>query len=161
MIYNPDLSAVESVDKKYWYVNLDDTVREMTQAEKDVVNADDLLDLKRSLVLSIDGEVERRIGEGFEYASKTFSLSGNAQIKWSGLYSARTSLDYPLVVCNIDDTDTYSIADAAEVATIYELIVDRVRTLLDQATTAKTNIMADTVVADAQAEHDAYIVSSY
>jgi len=32
---------------------------------------------------------------------------------------------------------------------------------LDQATTAKTNIMADTVVADAQAEHDAYIVSSY
>lgn len=36
---NPDISAVENVDKKYWARPLTDPVTEMTQAEKDVIDA--------------------------------------------------------------------------------------------------------------------------
>ena len=43
-IVNPDLSLVQGVDKRYWKV-VDDTVLEMDQSEKDVVDSAGLPDL--------------------------------------------------------------------------------------------------------------------
>ena len=44
-IINPDLSAVASVAKKYWKISVDD-VLEMTQGEKDAIDAADLVTAK-------------------------------------------------------------------------------------------------------------------
>ena len=44
-IINPDFSFVEGVDKLYWKIT-DDAVNEMTQAEKDVVDATNLEETK-------------------------------------------------------------------------------------------------------------------
>jgi len=52
-IINPDLSALSGIDKKYWKV-VGDTVVEMTQPEKDAVDATDLAAAKTARIEEVD-----------------------------------------------------------------------------------------------------------
>ena len=65
-IHNPDLSAVSGVAKMYWKIVGDD-VLEMTQAEKDAVDAARLEGCKLSKYGEIDARTDDLIALGFEF----------------------------------------------------------------------------------------------
>lgn len=163
-LINPDLSAVAGVPVKYWKIDANDNVVEMTQAEKDAVDSSLLPSVQQELIKQIDAEAENRIhnGQGFEWpptSGQYFSLSANAQTKWVGLMVSKDFLTYPLVVPTSDDNVFYSVADATEAQNMYLTASDTIKTLLGEATTAKQNVKAATTIADAQAAADAYLNS--
>jgi len=45
-VINPDLAAVQRVDPRYWFIEPDDQIREMTQAEKDAKDSADIDELR-------------------------------------------------------------------------------------------------------------------
>ena len=100
--------------------------------------------LKRLAYNAVDQKTGLQFEQGFEFAGMTFSLSQNAQIKWSGLYNSRHMQAYPLIASNIDDSDGYIINSAAEVEAIYQTAVNKVRELLDNGRIIKEEIRAYT-----------------
>ena len=98
--------------------------------------------------------------EGFEHPSasgRIFSLSLPAQIKWLGLLVSKDSMTYPYDVPVKDDSEVYSIADAAEVATMWGAIMTKVSTVLGEATAEKAAIDAAADVAAARASAVAHL----
>lgn len=133
------------------------TVVEKSQSDKDTEAAQVLSEEKMALVKQVDAIVDKRIQDGsFTHAGKEFSITSTAQIKWIGLFNAKDSLAYPMVVYTKDDTASHDIADAAEVTTMYGLAVGAVRAILDAGTAAKVAIQVSADRAAAQAAFDAY-----
>lgn len=88
---------------------------------------------------------KRLNAEGFEHpaaSGRLFSLSLPAQIKWLGLLVSKDSMTYPYDVPVKDDSEVYSIADAAEVAAMWGAIMTKVSTVLGAATAQKAAIDA-------------------
>ena len=56
-ISNPDMSAVKGVPSKYWVIT-DDAVTEMSQAEKDAVDATELIERRDSAVTGMIENLE-------------------------------------------------------------------------------------------------------
>ena len=79
----------------------------------------DLPTLKSYRYGEIDFKTGTLIADGFVYDSKTFSLSANAQSNLLGAYSAKELLTYPVSWNVKDDSETYQIADATEMATFF------------------------------------------
>ena len=61
-----------------------------------------LEELKTYRYSEIDNRTGELIGQGFTYATKTFSLSLNAQINISALNQSRDELTYPINYNTID-----------------------------------------------------------
>ncbi len=94
--------------------------------------------------------------DGFEHpaaSGRIFSLSIPAQIKWLGLLVSKDSMTYPYDVPVKDDSEVYSIADAAEVSAMWGAIMTKVSTVLGAATAEKAAIdaAADATAARASA----------
>lgn len=91
-------------------------------------------------------EIDNRTGElismGFTYATKTFSLSLNAQINISALNQSRDELTYPINYNTIDDTSTYSVADAIDLHNMYLTALNVKKGHLDAGTALKDQIRA-------------------
>lgn len=140
-IINPDLSAVQSVDKKYWKID-GDTVIEMIQVEKDAVDLADLPDIKAVKYLEIDKRTGELIAAGFFYAGFQFSLSTEAQSRLMGLNQVRDHpmITYPVKWNNLDDTHVYNLANADEVLTFYLTAVGTYRTHVDSGTALKQQV---------------------
>jgi hypothetical protein len=104
-------------------------------------------------------EIDRKTGElilnGFIYASKTFSLSYNAQINILALDETRNdpALIYPIQYNTIDDLDTYSVVDATDLHNMYLAALSTKKGIIDSGTVLKTEIRN----AQTEAEVDAII----
>lgn len=102
----------------------------------------------------------RLADEGFEHPSSSgriFSLSIPAQIKWLGLLVSKDSMTYPYDVPTLDDSEVYSIADAAEVSAMWGAIMTKVSTVLGSATAEKATIDVAIDTAQARASAASYL----
>lgn len=90
----------------------------------------------------IDARTEELIALGYTYDSVQFSLSQNAQINLIGLDNIRDELTYPITYNNIDDTATYSIADATTIHNMYLQALGVKKAHLDSGTALKDQIRA-------------------
>ena len=153
-IHNPDLSAVAAVPKRYWKV-VADAVVEMTQAEKDVVDATNLAGMKAARIVAVDLRTDELIAQGFAFAGKVFSLSLAAQAKMTGIHAVKDhpAITYPIVWNTKDDLDHHSLASAAEVEGFYLTALGTIRAHLDSGTALHDAVNAATT----QAELDAVV----
>ena len=91
-------------------------------------------------------EIDNRTGEliatGFIYATKTFSLSLNAQINISALNQSRDELTYPINYNTIDDSDIYNVTDATDLHNMYLTALNTKKGHLDAGTALKDQIRA-------------------
>ena len=154
-VINPDMSAVSAVAAKYWKLT-GDVVSEMSQGEKDTVDAACLPDCRAAKCAAIDARTDELISVGFVFATKTFSLSANAQAKMMGITQIRDdeNLTYPIKWNTIDDTDTHSITDSAMMLSFYLTGVGTYRSHLDGGTTLKDSVRAATTIAAVDAVTD-------
>jgi hypothetical protein len=118
-VINPDLSSLTGVPTKYWKINPDDTVVEMTAAEKSAVDNDptNLADTKALRNREIDQKTVTLIEAGFAHGGKTFSLSDRAQASYNSFseeISSGASITYPRDITTIDDTDFLTINNVIE-----------------------------------------------
>lgn len=100
--------------------------------------------LKPMKVAAIDQKTEEVIARGFVFASKTFSLSANAQLTLLGTFNARTALVYPVRWNTIDDADVYELQSSVDVEGMYAAAVAAVRSALDSGTALKDQVRAAT-----------------
>lgn len=114
-----DVSTIQTIPIEYWKVSGNNIV-EMTQSEKDAVDALNLDFHKQEKCENIDTRTRELIAEGFTHSGVNFSLSQNAQRNW--MVNAREldlgHLTFPMNYPTNDD-GLYSIADATEFNTIY------------------------------------------
>lgn len=106
---------------------------------------------------------QKLASEGFEHpaaSGRIFSLSIPAQIKWLGLLVSKDSMTYPYDVPVLDDSEVYSIADAAEVSTMWGAIMTKVSTVLGASTAEKALIDAAADVAAARASAVTYLTAN-
>jgi len=158
-VINPDFSQVQGAPTRHWKI-VGDTVTLAPQVERDAADAVALPGIKNGIMTEIDREVEQRIRQGFEWpaaSGKFFSLSTNAQIKWTNLLLSKDSLTYPIEVPTMDDKVLYSIADSVEAQNMYGAAVNKIDTLLREATAAKANVNNATTITDAEAARDVYL----
>lgn len=154
-IINPNLSAVQNVDKKYWKIDGDNVV-EMTQAEKDVVDLADLPKFKTTRYHEIDTRTQELVAEGFTYSGLNFSLGPTAQTQMMGIHQIKDnpSLDYPITWANIDNSDSYDLVSAADVEAFYLTACGTYRYYADSGNTLKTQIRNETTVSGVNAVVD-------
>lgn len=99
------------------------------------------------------------LSEGFVHATKTFSLSALSQISWLGLFVSKDLMTYPYTIPVMDDTETYDIADAAEVTTMWVAILTKVATVRSEGTAKKVEIENAAGAAAARAIAVGYLTS--
>jgi len=115
---NPDVSAVGAVPFKYWkdsggQNNGHQVIVEMDQAEKDVVDADDLPAVKAAK----NNEIRARTAEiylaGFEHpaaSGKFFPLDSESRFEWHASADFAAQLTYPYLIFTVED-EPISIAN--------------------------------------------------
>lgn len=145
-IINPDLSAVQGVDKKYWKI-VGDVISEMDQSEKDAVDAAELDDLKHQRYKQIDIRTGELINQGFEFppsSGNIFSLSSESQHNIHGVYTSRNlpELSYPINWLTKDDDASVSLTDAATVEGFFLTALGTVRAHKDSGSAIKEQIRA-------------------
>jgi hypothetical protein len=129
---------ISSVDGGYWV--------------EDNIKCLDLQEYKELRYDEIDARTEEKIQEGFAYAGKVFSLSGNAQINILGLDNTRNdpALTYPIEYTTINDDDNYFVADSSEMHTMYLIALATKKNWVDSGTILKDSIRAATTDIDVQ-----------
>ncbi len=150
-LHNPDVQSLidGGIPTRHWKIQGDDTVVEMTAAEKTALdNETASLDArKQARYIEIDTQSGALISDGFEYPASSgnmFSLSDRAQAKIVALYSRSKndpSLTYPVEVSKIDE-GKHQLADAAAVEGWFFAAFDRVRSVLEAGTDLKDQVKA-------------------
>jgi len=138
------LAALESgsVPSLYWKLTAGgDDIEEMTAGEKTAADDDpaNLDPHKEVRYQEIDKRTRELITVGFVHATKTFSLSEQAQSKWHGKYNARADVTFPFDVATIDN-DAHTVADGAEAKTMYLLVVNTVNGHIESGGALKKSI---------------------
>lgn len=161
-VINPDMTPVDGVLTMYWVLT-GDVLSEMSQGEKDTVDAARLPAYKAAKVAAIDTRTDELIAVGFTYESKQFSLSLASQSKMTAAHQIK---DHPLFVYpvnwnTIDDTDVFAIgagtdqvADAAIMSAFYMTAIGTIRVHLDSGTALKGSVRAATALAEVDAVVD-------
>lgn len=141
----PSPEALNSVPKHYrTYDGV--SVREMTDAEKLAWDNGTGLPLyKAAKIRSIDNKTEALIAQGFLWGNEVFSLSTNAQLKWTGLRLALQTgdlgpQDFPMTVANKSDSLQYLIADKFEAENMYKTAVGTVKAHIGSGEALKQQI---------------------
>jgi hypothetical protein len=163
-IRNPDLTGLYDlttrtylVEKKYWEIT-GDVISEMSQAEKDVVDASDeyVIPARQKKFDAIDARTDELIGQGFTWSSAQFSNSLFGQSKVDGAYAAKdlTEFTYPIVWNSMDNMTTVSIPDAATMQQFFLAALGTIRAHLDSATPLKDQVRAASTVQAVEAVVD-------
>lgn len=103
--------------------------------------------IKKEKMDAIDTKTESLIAQGFLHNSLIFSLSSNAQLKWTGLRLALITgdikpSDFPLDVPTKDDDACYEILDKFEAETMYQVAVGTVQTHIGGGQALKNAVLA-------------------
>lgn len=93
-LVDPDMSAVQGIDQRYYKV-VDGAVVEMTTVEKGVL---DLPDLKAAKILEIQNRTLTEEAAGVPYDGYRFSTSAEAKANWLAIVVAKDGLTYPFSV---------------------------------------------------------------
>ncbi len=151
-IHNPDMSPVAGVLSRYWVIE-GDTVREMTDTEKDTNH---LVTCQQEKMDEFDVRTDELIAAGFTYSGLTFSLSMPAQAKIIGTHVADDDNDvtYPIKWNSIDDLNTYELLASSDIHNFYTTAFDAVRDHLDSGTTLKDSVRAETTASGVNAVTD-------
>jgi hypothetical protein len=138
-----NVSAIQNISQEYWKIT-GDVLGEMTQAEKDVVDATNLPASKTIRFNQVDQRTGELIAQGYTFSGKVFSLSENAQTNILALYTTKdhTALIYPISYSTINDTEGFSVVDAATVEQMYLTALGTKRSRLDSGTALKDQIRA-------------------
>jgi len=138
-LINPDLSAVEGVDPKYWKIQ-DDKVLEMSGEEKDTAY---LEEVKAEAFQAIDARTREILAEGFSYRNERFSLSQAAQLRMTELIfllDQDAPLDFPIVWNTLDDTWQIELSDSTEVRSFIQEGTQTVVSIINSGTSLKAQI---------------------
>ena len=132
-----------------------------TQAQIDAIVAahegpDSLMCYKAAKYTLIDKRTDELISGGFQYASKIFSLSPNAQAKMMGINQIRNEQEvvYPIRWNTKDDNDYYEIQNANDMKGFYLTGVGTYRYHVDSGTALKDQVRAATSKAEVDAVVD-------
>lgn len=103
-LINPDLSAVEGVEAKYWKIRGDE-VEEMTAEEKAQVDSGELDAYKAERIRQIDAHTTELILAGFPFDNHNFSMSEAAQRNWTGMGTvlALGMMSFPFPISTVDE----------------------------------------------------------
>lgn len=104
--------------------------------------------MKTKIMMGIDQKTRVLIGLGFEYpaaSDQMFSLSQEAQRKWTALYVAKSLLTYPVVAVTANEQTNVSLEDANDVEAFFTAMVTAVRGHIDSGRVLK-NTVRDTDV---------------
>ena len=143
-IYNPDMSEVEGLPRRLRVIEGDD-VRAMTSHENDLNH---LSEEKAAKIAVIDSRTEELISRGFVYRNCTFSLSASAQSKMIGSHQIKDhpALVYPIKWNTLDDDDTLSLVDSADLDAFYLTALGTIRYHLDSGTELKDEVRSATTI---------------
>lgn len=159
-VINPNLTAVAGIPPAYWKINPDDSVVEMTQTEKDAVDAAELDTHKAIKFAEINKRTGELIEQGFEFPAGSgafFSLSDHAQRNLIGLDSARddSRFTWPLKWNRKDDKNgALNITDSISARNFFLTAVGAVRAHRDSGTELKDQVRAATTKAAVDAVVD-------
>jgi len=103
-----------------------------------------LSEYKTQAIMSVDAATRLLIANGFDYRSKKFSLSAEAQLKMNGALVAKDILSYPVVWSNLDNTDTITISNKEEMESFCATALNTIRQHLDKGTELKSSIRSAT-----------------
>jgi hypothetical protein len=151
-VHNPNQDLINS---GYWKV-VGDVITNMSQAEKDQLDADNLAAAKTAKCVIIDKRTDQLIALGFTYAGKIFSLSANGQARLMGTNQIRnaSNLVYPIKWNTLDDTDVLLLNNAIDVLNFYLTAASTYRAHVDSGTALKDQVRAATTVVAVQAITD-------
>lgn len=141
-VVTDDVSEIQTIPHEYWKVS-DDIIVEMNQAEKDIVDADNLSNLKLARYNEIDIKTGELISLGFEFPSASgniFSFSTNAQSNLLGTFTAKDLLPYPFPWNTKDDELTYQIVDSTEMANFFMTALGTKKARQDSGSALKSQI---------------------
>jgi len=135
-VHNPDLSGVNDVDKIYWKV-IDDTVVEMTQEEKDIIDAS--IDIPIEYIIEEDSDADKdfrsinyktELKTGVSYNPVfTFHTSGamSGLIEKTDYYKNFVDMDNPgTLVIRVEEV--YTLEDAPQLYNSGRAILSRIKT---------------------------------
>lgn len=124
-IINPDLSGVSGVPKKYWKIDGDNVV-EMTQPEKDAVDAAELADAKvaRKAWLKLRGDrfIDERYPSRRQSALAMFSE--DTKVRPNRRYAAQPWVEWLIEVQNEVKAKVASVDPATSVAEVEAIVLD-------------------------------------
>lgn len=148
-IINPDLSAVGSVPKKYWKLT-GDFITEMSQPEKDVVDATNFSEQNPVRYEAIDSRTSELIAQGFAFPPDgyIFSLSMESQANIHGIFTARNleGVTYPIHLLSLDEQGSVNLQNATDVEAFFLTAVGTIRALKDSGAALKDQVTASTTV---------------
>ncbi len=153
-LIDPDLSGLGGVPQKYWIV-VGGAIVEMTQPEKDAVDAADLAQAKADKVDELNGNTQQLIEDnGCEYPTASgniFALDEPSRLYWNELDLGAAGLAYPVVVVTKDGFTEVSLADAAAVHAFFMVGCVVIRDWEDSAQPFFLLVVAATTVAQVEA----------
>jgi len=140
-VLDPDLSNVAGVPTKFWKLS-GNVVTEMSLDEKDVVY---LASNKAARYNAVDFRTTQLIEAGFTYASKSFSLSGPAQLNWLTLQAIANKFTWPVKISTLDNGE-YSL-EQVNLDAFAQIAKDKTQGHLDSGRALKLQINAATTQA--------------
>ena len=144
----PDLSEVNGVSKKYWKLT-GDVVSEMSQPEKDAVDAAEFYEHKLLKYEAIDAKTSALIAQGFQFPTDgyMYSLSLESQANIHGVFTARNlGVNYPIHWLNIDEQGSVDLENANDVTEFFLTALGTIRAHKDSGTVLKDLVTAATTV---------------
>lgn len=117
-------------------------VVEMSQAEKDAVDAGELAAAKKAKMDAIDNNTAEKIALGFTYDGHLFSLSTQAQTNLDGLMlaNANGAVTFPHYMSTKDDSVEYEVIDGTALGTIYMTAVGTIKHWYDTGRELKKQV---------------------
>jgi hypothetical protein len=138
----PDFSVVAGIPQVYWKIENEQLV-EMSDAEKDAVDASQRPAALLDKLLAIDTKTREIIHRGFIHDTKMFSLSIAAQLNWSRLRlrHATDIISYPVTVSTRSSED-YAIADEAALIAFFVALDTTIESILATGRTHRATVRA-------------------
>jgi hypothetical protein len=99
--------------------------------------------LRQDFYERVDARTRELIGGGFEYpvtSGQFFSLSAEAQRKWTAMYTARNLVSYPVFVVTADEQTTVELSEATDVQDFFTQMVNTVREHIDTGRVLKNTL---------------------
>jgi len=149
---NSDYSDLKArgVPNRYWKIT-GERLAEMSQAEKDAVEAAELPALKREAMVAVEARTEELLStRGFLHGGNRFPLTPLFRDLLAGYDTLRSapSFPYPLSIGTIDDAGAVAFNSASEIRSLYVSAVTRMRAVYDAGADLKAQIRAAATVAE-------------
>ena len=152
-LVDPDLSGVAEVPTIYWQID-GDTVREMTEEEKFVVDEANMPMYRAQKIGSINVRTAQLEAEGFEYpegSGKRISMDADTRVNVAQMKNDIDNIPFPFPYNYVDDSGVLVIANASEMLAFYQAGLQAYLTMHAIGTQLKEAARAATTKAELEA----------